>query len=320
MKVLRVENYIIEEPLINILKHIRDILNNGKLKDIVEKSKELVVTCPNDEHEGGQENNPDCHINLDDESDTGYGVFHCFACNAAGDFTKLVALCFSQSYEYAKQWLIKNYGILAYSKLDLGDDIRIKQPIKKSFSSDAFLADLQEWHPYLAQRKLSRDVCSKFKVKYDPVNRQIVFPVYDAAGHFLTAPRRNIDNKFFILASDIEKPVYALNIIQKNNVKACAITEGPFDCLTGWTYGFPTIATFGAISDEQIAKINKSCLTTIYTLFDNDEAGRKFTRELKNKLDSRFIVHEVKIPNGFKDLNDLDYETFWKIINNAKNN
>ena len=93
MKIIKVDNYIIEEPLINILYHIRDILNNGKLKDIEEKADEIICTCPNDEHDGGQENNPDCHIVLKDDGSVPYGTHNCFACNSSGSFVHFVALC-----------------------------------------------------------------------------------------------------------------------------------------------------------------------------------------------------------------------------------
>ena len=91
--------------------------------------------------------------------------------------------------------------------------------------------------------------------------------------------------------------------VNKNNIKSAIITEGPIDCLTAYTYGFPAIATFGSISDEQIEKINSSCLESIYTMFDNDAAGYKFTAKLMKKLNKRILVTNVNIPNNKKDIN-----------------
>jgi DNA primase len=105
----------------------------------------------------------------------------------------------------------------------------------------------------------------------------------------------------------------------KNQFKTALITEGPFDCLTGWEYGYPTCATFGKISDYQIEQLNKSCLNVIYTCFDNDAWGRTFTETLKNKLDKRILIVEVQLPNGKKDLNDLTKEELDKIIKKASN-
>jgi DNA primase len=132
-------------------------------------------------------------------------------------------------------------------------------------------------------------------------------------------PKRSIDTKTFYLDKDIEKPVYCLDYIVKNNFKTAIITEGPFDCLTGWEYGYPTCATFGKISDYQIEQLNKSCLNVIYTCFDNDAAGKSFTEILKNKLDKRILIVEVQLPAGKKDLNELSKEELDKIIKKASN-
>ena len=105
----------------------------------------------------------------------------------------------------------------------------------------------------------------------------------------------------------------------KNNIKTVLITEGPFDCLTGWEYGFPTIATFGKISDYQIEQINKSCINIIYAAFDNDAAGRSFLETLKRKLTKRIIIIETKFPFGRKDLNDLTKEELIKVVQEARN-
>ena len=54
-------------------------------------------------------------------------------------------------------------------------------------------------------------------------------------------------------------------------------------------------------------------------MFDNDDAGRKFTRLIKSKLDKRILVVEVKLPEGKKDINDLSFEEFQNILKTAKN-
>ena len=105
----------------------------------------------------------------------------------------------------------------------------------------------------------------------------------------------------------------------KHNIKTVMITEGPFDCLTGWEYGFPTIATFGKISDYQIEQINKSCINIIYVAFDNDAAGKSFTETLKKKLTKRIMIIETKFPANKKDINDLTKEELIKMVQEARN-
>ena len=189
----------------------------------------------------------------------------------------------------------------------------------KKHLDESILDQYQTWNPYLAKRKLSREICELFKVRYDPKYRQVIFPAYDIKGNLVMLTKRSIDTKSFYLDKDVEKPVYCLDYVMKNNIKTVLITEGPFDCLTGWEYGFPTIATFGKISDYQIEQINKSCINIIYAAFDNDAAGRSFLETLKRKLTKRIIVIETKFPVGRKDVNDLSKEELQEIIKNARN-
>ena len=189
----------------------------------------------------------------------------------------------------------------------------------KKHLDESILDQYQTWNPYLAKRKLSREICELFKVRYDPKYRQVIFPAYDIKGNLVMLTKRSIDTKSFYLDKDVEKPVYCLDYVMKNNIKTVLITEGPFDCLTGWEYGFPTIATFGKISDYQIEQINKSCINIIYAAFDNDAAGRSFLETLKRKLTKRIIVIETKFPANKKDVNDLSKEELQEIIKNARN-
>lgn len=321
MPQLKIENYVIDTPLVKILEQLRLLLMNGKLKDIIEKQSELVVTCPNNEHAYGMEKNPDCHINLRDDTSVGYGVFHCFACEEKGSFVQFVALCFNSSYDYAKNWLIRNYGSLASEKVFIGEDIKISNIKQKpKYIDKAILETFQDYCPYLAFRKLSVETCKLLNIKYDPKSKCVIFPCFDNNSNLLMLPTRSTLSKVFYIPHDIEKPVYCLDQINKNNIKTAMITEGLIDAATGWEYGMPTISTLGSPSNEQIIQINKSSITILYLCMDNDEAGYKFTNLLENKLAKRIITINVKLPAGKKDINDLTKEEFKLCIANCSKN
>lgn len=322
MAYLKVDNYIINKPILDILYRLQLTLTNGKLKDIKKPSggaDNIVVTCPH--HGDGRESTPACNIYIGEDGKLPYGFFNCFVCGERGSFTKFVAECFDSSEAYAKNWLIKTFeGELVEQQVFLDEPIQIgKTKVKTTKLNPQVLENYLKWSPYLGQRKLSRDICELFNVRYDPKYRQIIFPTYDLKGNLVMMPKRSIDTKTFYLDKDVEKPVYCLDYIVKNNFKTAIITEGPFDCLTGWEYGYPTCATFGKISDYQIEQLNKSCLNVIYTCFDNDAAGKSFTKILKNKLDKRILLVEVQLPTGKKDLNELSKEELDKIIKKASN-
>lgn len=319
MRQLIIDNYVINKPIEEILTLLKLSLTNGKLKDIENKGDDILVTCPH--HDGGHEKTPACNIYIGNDTKLPYGYFNCFVCGEKGSFLKFVAECFDAPESYAKAWLLENFGgELIAKNLFMGEPIVLNRNkgIKKHLD-ESILDQYQTWNPYLAKRKLSREICELFKVRYDPKYRQVIFPAYDMNGNLVMLAKRSIDVKSFYLDKDVEKPVYCLDYVMKNNIKTVLITEGPFDCLTGWEYGFPTIATFGKISDYQIEQINKSCINIIYAAFDNDAAGRSFLETLKRKLTKRIIIIETKFPAWRKDLNDLTKEELQEIIKNARN-
>lgn len=319
MRQLIIDNYVINKPIEEILTLLKLSLTNGKLTDIENKGDDILVTCPH--HDGGHEKTPACNIYIGNDTKLPYGYFNCFVCGEKGSFLKFVAECFDAPESYAKAWLLENFGgELIAKNLFMGEPIVLNRNkgVKKHLD-ESILDQYQTWNPYLAKRKLSREICELFKVRYDPKYRQVIFPAYDMNGNLVMLAKRSIDVKSFYLDKDVEKPVYCLDYVMKNNIKTVLITEGPFDCLTGWEYGFPTIATFGKISDYQIEQINKSCINIIYAAFDNDAAGRSFLETLKRKLTKRIIIIETKFPAWRKDLNDLTKEELQEIIKNARN-
>ncbi len=323
MRVVRIDdNYIIETPLIDVISQLRICLTNGKLREIKawhEGDDNIVVTCPHRHHKGGRESAASMNIYVGENSKVPYGFCKCWSCDYQCNFVQFVAECFECSEDYAKTWLIKKFGILSKNKILTDNDIVIKKRKAGARLPASYLDRFQNWHPYLSERGLARDVCELFKIKYDPMTSQIIFPCFDLAGNIIMAPRRSIVYKNFYLDKEQVKPVYCLDYIIKNNIQTAMICEGPFDVLTCYTYGYPAIGTWGNPSPEQIEAINKSCIKVLYLAMDNDSAGRRMANTIKAGLDPRIIVKEVIWPNGKKDPNELTFEEFQEVMQVAKN-
>lgn len=319
MRRLRVNDYILKTRVEDVITMLQLTLTNGKLRDVKHGNDNIVVTCP--VHSGGMESHPACNIYVGEDSKLPYGYFNCFVCGSNGSFLKFVASCFESSEDYALSWLLKNFEFEKLPKVfDLGDPISTEPKKKAAIVLDESILDqYQTWHPYLGERKLSRATCKQFNIRYDPKYRQIIFPTYNLENQLVMLPKRSIDTKTFYLDFDVEKPVYCLNYIKNAGYKTAMITEGPFDTLTGWEYGFPTCGTFGRLSPGQISDINKSGITTLYIAFDNDEAGRVFTRTLKARLNKRIIVKELILPQHRKDINECTKEEFYTCLAKAQN-
>ena len=293
MRFLRIDNYIIETPLYDVVTQLKMTLTNGKLREIKSWSDgddNIVVTCPNRHHKGGRENSAAMNIYVGENSKIPYGFCKCWACDFQCDFVRFVAECFECSEDFAKNWLIEKFGIFSEARVITDSEIVIRTKKSSAKLPARYLDNLQSWHPYLAERKLSREVCELFKVKYDPVTSQIVFPCFDTAGNILMAPRRSVVYKNFYLDKEQDKPVYCLDYIINNSITTAMICEGPIDTLICYTYGYPAIGTFGNPSPEQIHAINRSPIKVLYLAMDNDAAGRRMANTIRAGLDPRILT------------------------------
>ena len=57
---MKINNYVIQTPIIEMLQDIQSKLLNGKLRDIRERGDEIVATCPF--HKDGKEEKPSCYV------------------------------------------------------------------------------------------------------------------------------------------------------------------------------------------------------------------------------------------------------------------
>lgn len=307
MQYLKIGNYMIDEPLINIVYKIKSELHNGKLKTIKIKGNDIWVSCPNINHKDGREEHASCCIYIgDDES---YGVFHCFSCGCKGTFDEFVSLCFDEKVEFGKEWLIARYGdtMLQDESINL-PEITLNDK-KYDVINENILNTYQSWHPYLEKRKLTRNVCELFKVKYDDKQKMIVFPVYDENEKLIMFTRRSVLSKLFVIDACKEKPVYLYYFIKKNNIDEAVVCESQINALTCWTYHVPAIALFGTGTRYQMSILNKSCIRHYYLAFDGDDAGDHAIVRFLKSIRPDVFVDIMIIPRG-KDVNDLSEEEF----------
>jgi DNA primase len=301
MSELILDNKIIDVPIIDIVKQIKKELNNGKLKDIIDKHDNILVTCPH--HKDGFENHPSCNIYSGDSDEIEYGMVNCFTCGFKGPLYHFVAECFGESDEFGKEWLEERFGdIFAKRNIILPP---LETEVEKTRILDESILDkFEPWHPYMAQRKLSKEICEKFKVKYDPETQCLVFPVWDEYGKLTLLTRRSVLTKKFIIETDIEKPVYLLNYILKQNIKTVWVCESQINCLYAWTLGIPAIALFGTGSSHDYEVLNKSGIRNYILCFDGDEPGDNGVKKFIKNVNSDALMEVAMLPRG-KDLNDL---------------
>lgn len=309
MSDLIIGEYIIDEPIINIVTQVRLELGYTKLNSIEQRGDHVMITCP--VHSGGNERNPSFGIYCGDDAKIQYGLCHCFTCGFSGPLWHFVGECFECDDEFGKQWLIDRYGKLVYKEsIELEP---IEMPIRATKQvktiDESSLDKFQKFHPYMSKRKLNSKVCEMFKVRYDPKSECIVFPVWDERDRLVMFTRRSVMNKRFIIDANKEKPVYLLNYIRKEKIKEVTLVESQINCLTLWGWGYPSCALFGTGTKHQYDVLNKSDVEHYYLALDGDSAGDsgilKFIKNIKKSV----FVDIIQIPRG-EDVNELTQEEF----------
>lgn len=313
MNNLIIDNHVIKKDIKEILSSISSFISPGKFKSIIYQSDNVRITCP--VHKDGKENKPSCNIYIGDNDDIIWGTSHCFACGYKGSLNNLLAHACDKSINWINKWLKDNFTeyIINNRVINIDDAINLKKENREKINviNDDILSRYQSRHPYMAKRKLTKDICEKYDVKYDPENECVVFPVRNVKGQITFLTRRSVKEKKFIIDKNVEKDVYLLYNIIKDNVKEVYVCESQINALTLESRGYRAIALLGTGSTYQYDLLKKSNIIQYHLCFDGDEAGDNGAKKFIENIQNAFI-DIIKIPRG-KDVNDLNKEDFEKL-------
>lgn len=307
-----IDKLVVNTTYYDLLKSFRSYLNSKGIDyfRIIKMGQDNIqVSCPF--HKDGKEKNASSGISLKD------GTFHCFTCGKVKSFIQVLSYClgYNDNGEAGKQWIIENSESHNVETRYL--DSSLNRKVKENdFVSEEELDSYRYYHPYMFERKLTKEIINKFDVGFDKKDNSITFPVRDRSGNCLFIARRKVDYKYFNYPSKVEKPLYGVYELP-TNIKSLIICESIFNCLTCYVYGKPSIALNGTGSKYQIEEIGKLPVRILYLGLDNDEAGDKGCIKIYKALKNKFIFYRFICPEG-KDINDLTEEEFNNCYQNAK--
>lgn len=234
---------------------------------------------------------------------------HCFTCGESGPLYHFVGQCFDADDEYGKDWLTLHFGsTILQDKPIVLDDIVLEED-KPAYMDEQVLDNMESYHPYLAERNLSEETCKKFKIKYNPVEDTIVFPIRDIKGHLVALTQRKVKQKQFINDHYMSKAnIFLLSDLLKEGYNHAVVVESQTDALSAWQYGYPAIALMGSgTTQEQIDVLNNTPIRFYTLMYDNDDAGRKGAERFKKMIRNDVLVEDVIPPKG-KDINSMTKE------------
>lgn len=291
-------------------------------------------------HKGGKESRPSFGILLHDEVRNGQrypiGWCHCFTCGTVHQTLPQMVTAILKTRSITQsgvEWLQQNVpGFVpdtVFEPLVPGElmeavsakfgveYIQRQQGLQTTYVSEEELASYRFVVPYMYERKLTDELIEKFDVGYDanwvPPGRKnpvpcITFPVRDKAGHTLFICRRSIVGKLYNYPTGVSKPVYGVDVLP-DGCKSVVICESIINAITGWKYGYPSVALLGTGNAMQIQQLKELGVSEFVICTDGDEAGHRAAEKLKRQLRSVALIWTISMPDG-KDLNDCSKEEF----------
>lgn len=281
----------------------------GLLKDQNNTGSDVMVTCPF--HKGGHERKPSCGVSLKEkktpEKTYEAGTVHCYTCGYTADLPTFIKdlLGLDNAMEGFK-WLVGHYNYSANDREEISFDFyRGEDGKEPEMDSDQVyqyhqnLRNSQKAVRYLEGRCISREVMRLFSLGYDPADDVVLFPVYSRSGNVLFFKSRSLAGKHFFNAKEVDKTaaVYGLYQTVEDGIPEDTeiwLVESEIDALSLISKGILAWAFMGSdISDRQVKEMTKTPYRRFVIATDNDEAGRKGARLIKDKL----------IPYGFRFFN-----------------
>lgn len=319
---ITVWNTPIASSVEQILRDLRLMLiSEGLLRDQNNTGSDVMVTCPF--HKGGHEKKPSCGVSLREKVTPGKtyeaGTVHCYTCGYTADFpTFLKDLLGLDSSMDGFKWLVSHYNYSVHEREELSLNLFRGSGEERSAGMDE--EKVEEYHKalmssskakeYLRNRYISREVMEIYKLGYDPADNVVLFPVFSKRGEVLFYKARSLVGKHFFNSKDVDKTAAVYGLYQTLEAQISSdteiwLTESEIDALSLISRGYLAWAFMGSdISDKQVRDMCQSPYRRFVIATDNDEAGRKAARMIKDKL----------IPYGFRFFN-LRWLTELKDVN-----
>jgi len=138
-------------------------------------------------------------------------------------------------------------------------------------------------------------------------SNQLVFPFFDGAACVYLQSRgigpNPIRGNKYICLRGVHRPLYNANALAKED--KILICEGIMDVLSAAELGRPAVGVLGAstvLTKDQIEKFRSK---TVLIVADNDAAGNRLGRRLREQLLSNGITQLIqRLPSGYKDINE----------------
>lgn len=284
---------------------IRTHLDSGA---VLSGTEEAIMLCPNPDHV--DRNRSNCSVNLKKQ------VWHCFSCGDGGSLQKAL--------RYVKAYSVSVPSVSPANFEDAHEDVIID---KKVLTAYEYYAD-----PWI-DAGFSEDLLDDHCIGYDIHNHRITIPLYNKEGDLIgisgRATRRGQEPRYKIYKSELGKfapydysPKTHSHLWRFNQ---CNQLDGPILVVEGFKAALwavqcgykKTVALCGASMTQHQAQLLIEHNKPVILMLDQDEAGRKGTRNCGIRLCRAGLSVSV-VDYGYPAPDDIPSDDFLFIITNNK--
>lgn len=282
--------------------------------------KELRAKCPLH-----SDNTPSFSMNINN------GVWICHRGCGRGDFTKLVEAVLSCSSGEAYQWVESNGHASSVEQLSrafaiaMGTTTGTQEiaPTGNHWLEHYDSIDNKIMPMWFLNRGFTWDTINSWGIRYDPVYESIIVPVY-WGDELVGTVTRNTKEYLPKYQNSPNFPRAEVLFGKINpNTKRIYLVEGLLDCIWAEQCGYTALSLLGSsISNKQIEVLRKYRFGQITLALDNDEAGRKGTELVIQRLtQAGWLLPQISIvrwPEGIKDANDCSPELLKQVFESTE--
>lgn len=257
-----------------------------------------------------------------------YGCWHDSSATdtewSGGNFPKLLAYLMDITYGEAVEYLLTKYAPDSADSDHITLNLpQLLIPESKRPLDIRILDEFRYRHPYLESRGISEAAQRLMRIGYDRKRNAVVLPWFLPDGTLGNVKFRRVDEKTFWYyrgGRPIREMLYGLNVMYERRIKRALIVESETCAMYAMSNGFPAIANGGSEFGEYKAEmIRKSPIEELLIATDNDGAGEKLRQQIKAKLTGYIKLADVRIPDGYKDVNDVrDTDILTTMIDGAE--
>jgi len=243
--------------------------------------------------------------------DLGKNVFHCFSCGAGGNVLDLVACLEHCSVREAALQLQQRYlmagGAVPPRRKWLAEAQLVTKKRRRNAVLSFCLSGLDDAHPYVSGRGLSRDTAVHFEIGYYSgpgiMSGRLAIPIHDEAGRLVAYVGRSVtgNDPRYRFPSGFCKSAVLFNYhraaaFADENV---IVVEGFFDTMRVHQAGFPSVvALMGAALSQDQENLLIQRFRRVKFMLDGDPAGQSASADAKQRLTGRCHIRKVMVGTG----------------------